>query len=261
MYSMAFTQTLPKNKNWELKWEDNFDNFDDTKWIKADTVIHGNEPQLYLKDQVWTSDGNLVIELNNIPIQCPNPPPPANAGSKCLADTIYKYRSGLIETTKDYNVQFGYIEARIKFPYKEGRQWGFFPAFWTFKGRGTNPTNAAEIDICEIFGGKQDNSHTFETNIHRVYDGKNPYKKVHRIRNFNYSDWHTYAIEWDAKKIVWYLDGKAIRKFHRHQIVDPVRITLNLAIESGSQYHPPTSPYFEEYMYVDYVKIYELKNE
>ena len=48
-------------------------------------------------------------------------------------------------------------KARIKFPYREGTQWGFFPAFWTWIGRGVPPEtahNAAEIDICEIFGSK-----------------------------------------------------------------------------------------------------------
>ena len=71
--------------------------------------------------------------------------------------------------------------------------------------------------------------------------------------NFSYADWHTYAIEWDRNRIIWYLDGKPVSSLSGHGIVYPVRIILNLALENE-----PASA-FETHMYVDYVKVYQLK--
>jgi hypothetical protein len=51
----------------------------------------------------------------------------------------------------------------------------------------------------------------------------------------------------------------AIRTLSNHKVVDYSRIILNLAIQANSKYHPPTSGSWAEYMYVDYVKVYQLK--
>ena len=52
---------------------------------------HGDEPQLYLNNQVWTSNGNLVIELNNTKVNCPNPAPwpPSGSCGKCESGKQY----------------------------------------------------------------------------------------------------------------------------------------------------------------------------
>lgn len=75
--------------------------------------------------------------------------------------------------------------------------------------------------------------------------------------NFNYTSWHTYAIEWSPSKIIWYIDGFPVRIFPNPGVVDPVRIILNLAIGA-----PPdqTTPFPSE-MLVNYVRVYELAND
>jgi len=261
---LAFSQSPTNDPHWQLKWEDNFNTFDNVKWIKMEYGRHGDEPQLYLADQVWTGGGNLVIELNNNKVQCPSTPPwpPSGACGKCTSDKWYNYQSGWIETKTNYNVQFGYIEARIKLPFRRvgNKSWGFFPAFWSWQGDLKPVSNQAEIDIFEVFGGEYKEPNTINTCIHRWYNNNNGDQgRSHTFSNFDYTDWHTYAIEWDKDRIVWYLDNKAIRTTVNHLIVDPVRIILNLAIQSQSYYLPPTSPTFKEYMYVDYVKVYSLK--
>ena len=266
----SIAQTPATDPHWKLKWQDDFNSFDSNRWTKADTAIHGDEPQLYLKNQVWTSNGNLVIEVNNTKVKCPNPAPETWPCSKCISGKQYNYRSGWIQTTKQAdNIQFGYIEARIKLPFRRenNKSWGFFPAFWTFIGDVDGPlpvpqTNKAEIDIFEMFGGEYKEPNTVNTCIHR-WDGSSDdhsyNSRSHVLQNFDYRDWHTYALEWNANRMIFYVDGKAIRTLCNHRIIDPVLIILNLAIQGQSKYYPPTSPAFKEYMYVDYVRTYQLK--
>jgi len=264
----TFAQTPANDPHWQLNWEDQFNSFDSTKWKKARFCLHGEEPQLYIEEQIWVSNGNLVIQLNNNAVYCPNPAPKRNTWAcyECESGKKYNYRSGWVETEMAYNTQFGYIEARIKFPYKRenGKNWSLFPAFWTFIGEGVTGKNAAEIDICEIYGSKHlDDS--YNMGVYRRYSTTPPeyeedsWGDVHTFSNFSYAQWHTYAIEWNKERIIWYLDGKAVNSLSNHRIVDPVRIILNLAVQNHKNHLPPTSPPFTEYMYVDYVRVYSLK--
>jgi beta-glucanase (GH16 family) len=91
------------------------------------------------------------------------------------------------------------------------------------------------------------------TCIHHHYDFNEKLGMSHTFANFNYTDWHTYAIEWNANRIIWHLDGKAIRTMSNHGIVDRIRIILSTGMDKK------LSPTFAEYMYVDYVKVYQLK--
>ena len=177
----------------------------------------------------------------------------------------YAYRTGEISTWQAYNAHFGYIEARIKFPWKDGNQWGFWPAFWTmidWPYGHTNP-NPNEIDIFEVSGSRHP-VNTFTTNIHTCYENNNypgcvfsKYHGEHTFSNYKYSDWHTYAIEWNKDRIIWYMDGKAFRTTNNHNVIDPVRLIFNVGIDI--KHLPPTSGSWTEYMYVDYVKVYCLQ--
>ena len=248
---MLFGQTPADDANWQLKWEDNFNDTTLSKWYVANLSDHQGEPQLYINDNTSVINGNLVIEINN-------------------KDTVFNnvtkhYTSGSIQSRKKYHTKFGYIEGRFQIPYKSG----FWPAFWTWRGYTQNYSNEAEIDIFEMLGGKYP-SNTITTNIHTCYLSgicdENHYE-VLAIPSFDYEDWHTYAVEWDPFKISWYLDNNLIRTianenldYSGNSIIDSVQILINVAITrvDNGAYLPPTSPFFQEYMLVDYVKVYQL---
>jgi len=89
---------------------------------------------------------------------------------------------------------------------------------------------------------------------------------VYSHPNLDYRNWHTYAIEWNANKITWYLDGKQIRTRENsnldnfgHSIIDPVKIRFGANVVPKALQPPYSTASFEEYMYVDYVKVYQLK--
>ena len=67
--SSLFGQTLSSDPHWVLDWHDEFNFFDTTIWTKGHQCDHFGEPQLYLEDNVWTANGNLVIRINNTPTQ------------------------------------------------------------------------------------------------------------------------------------------------------------------------------------------------
>lgn len=255
---LLFGQTPSNDPHWQLVWEDEFNslNLDNTKWTAIDWA-DGNNATIFLKENVSINNGNLVLTVKNNPIICESNHPPTIWGARapCVDNKIYPYNSGWVETTQLYNTQFGYIESRIKIPY----WYGFWPAFWTFVGPGiTNFTNYAEIDIFEMLGHSPSNEIT--TNIHLNYPDGNIYFQKQTPTNYDYNNtWHTYGIEWSPSKIIWYVDGSPIRLFPNHGIIDPVRIILNLSIETT--YLPNYSTPFPSVMLVDYVKVYDLKND
>ena len=258
---------LPSNDpHWQLKWEDNFEGntLNTNRWLKWNYSDHwGEEPQLMLEQNVWVANNKLNILLDNNKAYCPNPPPDTVSGAcgDCKPGW-HDYTSGCVETKPKYYVKYGYIEARIQAPFKRKntKGYGLWPAFWTYIGDEDNSlpypkTNEAEIDIFEMFGHEYKFPNTINTCIHNSRDTK--MGMAHTFDNFDYRDWHTYAIEWNPNRIIWYVDGIAIRGLLSHNIVDQVRIILGIGIHE--KHLPPTSPHFAEYMYVDYVKVYELK--
>lgn len=92
-------------------------------------------------------------------------------------------------------------------------------------------------------------------------------------------EFHTYAVQWDPDKIIWYYDGYPARVIPNHGFIDPARIILNLAARwvdhDGIQmdvdvyydynvyFLPPVVNYpstpVSIHMYVDYIRVYKLK--
>jgi beta-glucanase (GH16 family) len=158
-------------------------------------------------------------------------------------------------------MQFGYVEARISLPY--GR--GFWPAFWTFVAEGLpSHTNAAEIDIFEMYGHKP--ATNLETNVHLEYCTPDrfdypgcpsipSYRKSHIIPSYA-NKFHVYGCEWTPEFIKFKFNGVAIRVMPNPGVVDPVRIIMNMAILAGN---PPTqyTP-FPSDIKIDYVRVYEV---
>ena len=253
MCKASFAQIPANDSHWSIVWEDHFNSFNSTKWAKAHYCDHYGCPTLYLAQNAWISDGNLVIQITNNTVVPPSSLPPIEAwgcGSSCTTGKAYNYTSGWVETIDNYNTQYGYIEARIKVPKIKGSN----SAFWTHVGV-HNASNAAEIDIFELYGSNPAN--VVNTNIHKCYDAwcKDDLVKLY-LSNFDYRDWHTYAIEWDKNRIIWYIDSKVVRTLNNHGIVDPVRIIFSASIDPTEK---PSPGSFPGYMLVDYVKVYGLK--
>ncbi len=263
---VAVLGQLPQTDlNWQLLWEDNFNGFNNDLWLKTNDCKHGYEPQLFVKNNVWVNDGKLIIRVNNDKTRCLEDFEEYSSCQECDTSLLYEYTSGRVETMPAYAIRFGYVEARIKVPHYDG----LWPAFWTLIKQGLHHEDpghsVSEIDIFEIYAHKAHSNlfNHMETNLHHVYNPSTEpptaYLQEHDLKNFNYTDWHKYAIEWDPVKIIWYVDDTPIRTTYNHGIMDSVRLIMNVAIVSDGQYWPETTPYFARHMLVDYVKVYGLK--
>lgn len=252
---------------WELIWEDNFNFFDSVIWDVADNFDHYGEVVVYSKENAYVQNGTLVLEVKEQTYSCPDWAIDPNwfCVRQFKTGEPYKYTSGLIESKGAYDTQFSFIEARIKFPFQKA----LWPAFWTFAGSSVKePVNAAEIDIVEQVG--ELGSNTVTTNIHREYCDEShtsfkdgcpeigDYFKIHKPRRYEWTEWHTYGVQWSEDKMIFYVDGKRIRTIKNHGIIDPVKILLNVSIFSDKEVDTSLLP---QKMLVDYVRTYQLKKK
>lgn len=261
----VFAQTPANDPHWKLKWRDAFDAFDANKWIISPYTDHyydsvknsGYKYHVCIAKNVRVENGNLTIAVNNDTATCPNPAPPPISGAcgSCTPGRFYNYTGGWIETKSNNNTQtqFGYIEARMKLPYRER----FYLSFWTFLKEGASG-NAAEIDIFEIRGKNPVN--VLPTNVHTHFNFNEGFQQNVIISdpNFSYTDWHNYAIEWDANRIIWYVDGKSVRTLTNHGVIDPVRIIFSMGIDPYIEILPPLAP-FQDLVFIDSIRVSQLQ--
>lgn len=265
IYLGSFAQEGVNARKWELVWEDNFNFFDTAIWTVKDNFDHYGDIALYSEKNVYVSSGNLILEFKAEEYFCPDWA--IDADWYCVhqyrTGKPYQYTSGMVESKAPYDTKYGHIEARIKFPYQRA----LWPAFWTFKGFSEkNPVNAAEIDIAEQLG--ELGSKTVTTNIHTDYctEDKASYRqgcpeisdyiRIHKPRKYDWTNWHTYGINWTPKKIIFYVDGKRMRTIKNHGIEDPVKLMFNIGIRTGAEVDKSLLP---QKMLVDYIRVRRQK--
>lgn len=259
----SYAQSDREAQGWQLVWQDEFDSINQAIWVVENHFDHwGGELQVYTNrpENVFIEDGSLVLRANREAYSCPpESVNPWRCARQYQTGLPYEYTSGYIETRPEYNTQYGLIEARVWLPYG----YGFWPAFWTFRGGGVSTQNANEIDIFEMLGHKPPNKIT--TNVHLDYCNPDyefwpdcsaipSYYQENLIANYTYS-WHTYAIDWSPTHLRWWYDDYMFRIMPNPGVVDPVRTILNFAIEQG---HPPNAQTpFPSDMRIDYVRVYQ----
>lgn len=242
-----------ETSGWRLVWSDDFNYTglpDITKW-NYDVGGHGwgnHELQYYTKDDTTTAvvyDGSLHIR----------------AVKNTIIDTN-KFFSARLLTKGRQTFHYGKIEVRAKLP--KGR--GLWPAIWML---GNNIDTAGwpacgETDIMEHVGFMPDSVfgsiHTTAFN-HMIHTQRT---KGLFIAD-PYTAFHTYAVDWTAEKISFFVDDKPYLEFsNTHNGNDewpfdkPMFIILNLAVggDWGGQQGVDDSIFPAE-MQVDYVRVYQ----
>lgn len=242
--------------DWKLVWSDEFDGdqLDYSKWGVEENAFGGgnNELQLYTdrKENVRVADGHLVIE--------------ARRDNPNIAGTRREYSSGKLRTKHRGDWKYGRIEVRAKLP----RGQGIWPAIWML------PTDekyggwaaSGEIDIMELVGQKP--QQVLGT-LH--YGGKWPNNK-HTGDAFDLpkgtfaDDFHTFAIEWEAGGIRWFVDGKLYQTQTKWSTTagrfpapfdQRFHLLLNVAVGGNLPGNPDASTKFPQQMLVDYVRVYQ----
>ncbi|MGR9049503.1 carbohydrate binding domain-containing protein [Halobacillus faecis] len=262
--------------DWSLVWNDEFlaEEIDSDKWTydignwivdeNGDGVAAGwgnNEKEYYTdsSENSYTEDGHLVIKAKK-----EEEPVTDKFGS-------YDYTSAKLKTKGLFSKKYGKFEAKMKLP--EGQ--GFWPAFWMMPENdvyGPWPTSG-EIDIMEAAGGDTSNIggtiHYGEEWPNNTYTGK----EYHFPEGEDFTDYHTYSVEWEPGEIRWYVDGELYQTLNDwfskgtnqgDQYAYPAPfdqefyMILNLAVGGWYGGDPDETTEFPGKMEVDYVRVYEL---
>merc|ERR1712048_589293 len=151
------------------------------------------------------------------------------------------------------------LEVRAKLPLGGGT----WPAIWmmpTDSNYGGWP-DSGEIDIMEALGRKH--GHVFGTIHTGAY---NHMKGTHKGKSFytDFSEWHTYALNWEEDKLTWFTDGNLYNTFAPDDIHDSAKwpfnrrfyLILNLALGGNLGGH--INFWEDQVMEIDYVRVFCL---
>jgi beta-glucanase (GH16 family) len=212
-------RTLKWNKELEL-------------YVDPDMRAYGQEkaPALGL-NPFRTQDGVLEISAR--------PAPPELDGR--LGG--FRYISGLISSQPTFSQTYGYFEMRAKLP----RGKGVWPAFWMLPADLDWPP---EIDIMESVG---DPSAVYVT-AHSKVD-KTPGQKV----TVSPDAFHTYAVSWDPRQLIWFVDGKEVKRQPTPADMNkPMYMLANIALGGDWAGTPDASTPFPARMSIDYIRAYRF---
>ncbi|HWE71831.1 MAG TPA: glycoside hydrolase family 16 protein [Stellaceae bacterium] len=195
-----------------------------------DSVLGGLDP--FSIDPVAVDEGVLEITAQ---------PTPRHFGAGV---ENYPYVSGLISTQPSFSQTYGYFEMRAELP--QGK--GLWPAFWMLPKDDSWPP---EIDVVESIG---DPSHVYMTahSKHGKSDGAEAYITPNAF--------HTFAVSWDRRDLVWYIDGgEAAREATPDDMHKPMYMLANLAVGGNWPGSPDASTHFPAKLMIDYIRAYRFE--
>ena len=227
----------PAMAGWEVQWIDRFDgsgvNWDN--WTAQIQANYNGEIQCYTDDDSSidknydVSDGTLKIIARRQSVNCPG-----------LGGQPREWTSGRLNSKDKREFLYGRIEARIRFLDLELGTW---PAFWMLENRigqapirGDNDTafwpaaGAGEIDVWEWFakeGGQ------YITNFFNNHGCGSEVRPNYSGGSSDVQDFHTYAIEWDANDIRFYMDDTVVASHDVSscaQYKESMFVLLNVAV-------------------------------
>ena len=187
---------------WELVFSDEFNAEDmsqpvDEKWMRCQR--YGSTWNRWLsnsKEVIYIQDGELVARA------IPNP--------DMESDPVPMITGG-IKSNNRFGFTYGYVEGRIK-----SNPWtGNFPAFWMMpEDQSAGWPDCGEIDIWETIDAQERSWHTIHSNWTYDLGYKNNPQSSFNVAT-PHDRYHTYGLEWDETKLIWYVDGKEVGRYNK----------------------------------------------
>jgi len=115
IHSITFAQTPThhNDRNWQLKWKDDFNSLNTDMWFVKNNFDHNGKPSVYLAQNAYINNDTLVLRSKKEPIPYCCPPGYLNewgCKKQWKTDTCYQYTGAWIETQPTYNTQYGYLK-------------------------------------------------------------------------------------------------------------------------------------------------------
>ena len=154
-----------------------------TGWLAEGITppVTRGELECYDPANVAVSGGGLTLSLIRQPHSC--------------GGRMRPYASGMINTDGKFQFTYGFMQARIWIPGRDG-QLSNWPAFWA---DGQNWPKTGEIDVLEGLGGRA----CWHFNTAAATRG-------YCVPGTFYNGWHTFAADWEPRSITYYYDGHVV---------------------------------------------------
>jgi beta-glucanase (GH16 family) len=227
----------PSPAGWQLTFSDEFEgtSLEFPKWSPHDPwgKERNFEVQAYTPQSVELKDGNVRLV--------------ARPGKADYDKRKRDYTSGMLTTFGSFGQMYGRFEIRCRVPVTQGveaRVWllpvpnGELPAIDIMDFVGRDPSR---VSFGNLWG---------DTKTERAYQGDWAVKDLAGA-------FHTYAIEWDEAKIVWFVDG--VERFRSVSGIptQPMYLAMSLAVGGERAKWPDSTTVFPAAFDVDYVRIYK----
>ncbi|WP_395671347.1 glycoside hydrolase family 16 protein [Phenylobacterium sp.] len=176
-------------------------------------------------------DGVLEITADRVPAQ--------------LADRLggFGYTSGLITTQPSHSQTYGYFEMRAKLP----RGKGVWPAFWLLPLDLSWPP---EIDVMESVGDPGKVYVTLHSNAVKAEGTEIPVSP---------GDFHTYAVAWTRENVVWFVDGREVKRMATPaDMHKPMYMLANIALGGDWAGAPDATTPFPARLQIDFIRAYRF---
>lgn len=263
--------------NFQLVFQDEFngDELDLRKWQTrltwGDEVIINGEQQYFVNIQEDSDFGynpfkftgeSLIIEAIPVPDDLR-----ANLPEACEDETRpgvdqCEFLSGALSSYDRFQHLYGYTEGRFKVSGGFGALSSFY-LYHRYKGTGT-AFHAPEIDIIEYLGenpfGDEDAFQTYHYESPGNLKRSSPTMGYKKEDGGIYADgeWHTFGVLWEPQLVVWYIDGREVKRLAGPQVSrQPMNVVNYLVAGSGWAPTPNNPADFPLQFEADYIRVYQ----
>lgn len=233
--SSLFLPTPPSDKTWKLVFSDEFEDaqLNSQVWYVPNWGTNKAE-------NAYLDAGNLVLKIDH----------------DLESDT---YKGSGANTYRKFEHIYGYYEARVKFPTQQGINSAFWLQTWNVRNIDSNGEDGTEIDIIEKPWVLSPFEDRYQQTVH--WDGYiNPY---HQTTNNNSElnglgeGYHLIGLWWNETGYKFYIDGQLTWNTNAGG-TSKVPQYLWLSTAPTTWVGDITQATLPDYMYVDYVRVYDL---
>lgn len=240
------------SKGYKLVFDDEFNQPDGSAPNPKIWKCRGRSNSIYAR---WICDIPQVAYIKDGALVCLAIP------NTILPNDTAKMLTGAVDTQNRFNIKYGRVDVRLRTNLQEGN----FPAAW-MRPQPSKDKTYAEFDILEVFG----NTSVARQTVHceRSFNLKANTPQREFLTHIDVTQWHVYSIEWDKKKVTFYIDGrrtgtyKKLRDQNKNNYGEwnfdrPFYIILNQSVGQKGWHEPDVNATYETKF--DWVRVYQKK--
>jgi beta-glucanase (GH16 family) len=256
---------LPKGKEWDLVWNDEFDGdvLDESKWSFRLHLMHRRNEALTTEGVVLDGKSNLCLNLIEKDGQFSSPH--LQTGENFMdrpPESQEKFHWPIAKLAQPkFMTKYGYFEIRCKFQ----QQPGWWSAFWLqspIQGCCLDPGKAGiEVDIMENFTRDGEFYNTLHWNG-VAEDWQKSTSGPLQVPPETLNEYHVFGVDWSQDGYVFYCDGKETWRFS--DVVSHTEQFILVSTECMGYRNNPNPPANElltaqlpDCFTIDYVRVFK----